>query len=100
MCIRDSPELDSSITLTSGGAGTSPDRPSADGTNTTIYVTPEMLASGQFRAKFDVTTYSGGAVHYKISELPLSGLPADRLLDLSNGGIGTLVGGAQQILLN
>src|SRR5262249_9128586 len=96
----DCPELDTSITLQSGGAGASPDRPSDDGTNATIYITPEMLANGQFRALFDINAYGGGDVHYAISELPISGADADRLLDLSHGATGTLLGGSHQILLN
>src|SRR5262249_25262839 len=33
-------------------------------------------------------------------ELPISGADADRLLDLSHGATGTLLGGSHQILLN
>jgi RHS repeat-associated protein len=92
-------ELEASVTLESGGAGTSPDRPSTDGTTTTIYVTPEMLASGRFRALFDIDSYTGGSVNYTVTEFPITGDNADRLLNLDSGATGTLSSGSRSITL-
>jgi RHS repeat-associated protein len=92
-------ELDANVTLKSGGFGLGDPRPSADGTTATIYVTPEMLANGQFSALFDVKIIGGGDVHYTITEYPVSGLDADRMFDLSQGGTGTLAAGLGRINL-